>query len=209
MIIIKALRLVRNDLRRALIGRGVLVLSLLAFTGCAPTHPQLSQDDWIQIKTRTYPGVTSRQVVAAAEQLFRLADGSDTRFTYNADGSGMKATRTWLIYLVLSFNSGYYHWDLKATDRPEGTWVGVDLTGAIGAFLGPGQPVSVESPAAYYLFWSRMDYLLGRSTEWRTCAMQDGRPPWGTLEPLCLLADDLIPDGAKMPAASPPPAAYR
>lgn len=212
--VVEALRILRKDLR-ALVGRAAIVLALLSLTGCATAAPQLSQAEWVALKTRTYPGVTSTQVVAAAEQLFRLADGSDFRLSYQADGSGMKATRSWLLHLVISGTFGTEEWTLKVADRPDGAWIGVDVAGSMGMIMwgiipGPSHPrTDFESPALFDLFWARMNHLLGRSKEWRTCDMQsarvDAKATWGTLDPLCWAADDTAPEGAKVtvPAALP------
>ncbi len=198
--IIEALRALRKDLRR-MGGHVVGVLVALALAGCATAQPQLSREQWLDLKTKTYQGATSAQVNGAAEQLFRLADGDDFTLSYPADGSGMKASRRWLIYFVIGAVMGTEEWTIQAEQRPGSTWVGVDVRNAIGGFVGPGPLQPLESQALYDLFWSRMDYLLGQSTVWRTCDMQSARKLPGLLEPLCQNADDAVPKGVAPAAA--------
>jgi hypothetical protein len=109
---------------------GLVVL----LAGCATAPPQLSQQEWLRL---------------------RLADGNDFSLTYPADGSGLKASRRWSIYMVIAAVFGAEEWTLKTAPRSDGFWVGVDVMGAIGGMVRTWS-TPVDSQALYDLFWSRM-----------------------------------------------------
>ncbi|WP_146218714.1 hypothetical protein [Halomonas sp. LBP4] len=172
----------------------------------------MSRDEFINTTQRSYEGVTEREFYQAAERLFTLSDGDDTTFAYPGEHS-MVAQRNWMIYLVLSFTQGTHTWQIAT----EPTDTGLDATvyasiqsGAVHGMIGgrggaststiPTMQNIVNTPAVYELFWSRMDYLLGKSESWPTCddwkaKLRQGET-YGLIEPLCLAAntDDLLPE---------------
>lgn len=177
----------------------VAVLLLLLAPACAARHPQLTREQWLGLTSRDYPGVSEEQVFAAAERIFRHADGDDFQITYAAHE--MAATHPWLIYLVVSFTAGTDFWTIRTEPAPEGTRVHVRIgtqTGSVMANPAAGAGATtttptatgqVGSPAIYELFWARMDYMLGRSTKWTTCKdMRDlihNKVTWGETDQLC------------------------
>jgi hypothetical protein len=176
------------------LGMRSLTLASLALvaTGCATAAPP-TFDAMRAAQTRTYPGVESKRVYAAAETLFRLADERDMQFSVAATGE-LRATRKWFVYAVLAAVAGESRWTVRALPEGDGVVVTVDVvTTSTGALFGPTQTHPPAGPAVYELFWARLDYLLGRSTTWVTCAEQSARAASADLESLCLFADDRVP----------------
>ncbi len=179
----------------------VVIFLTVIFGGCATTpKPQLSRDEQLQISSRVYENKSKEEVLAAAEKLFKLSDGDDYKFFHSE--SGFYATRNWSVYLVLAAARGTDYWTLTTNQTKEGTSATIQLntqTQTItptattdGAWTAssstmPGQPI--EGTAIYDIFWSRMDYLLGKNKEWMSCKTSDKKVKdkivWGSNEALC------------------------
>lgn len=176
-----------------------LILVLIALTGCAAPPKQLTRDEWINATTRAYPGASKEQVLAASEKLLRLADGND--FDIRHTESGITATRAWTAYAVIVAVSGTDYWDIRTDQIGDGVKVSVQVSTQTQS-TGPMQmgstwmPVNSTTPgtpaygvAIYDVFFSRLDYLLGKSGKWMTCKEADERvktnATWGNNEALC------------------------
>ncbi|MEC8919239.1 MAG: hypothetical protein VX796_16715, partial [Pseudomonadota bacterium] len=138
----------------------------------------------------------------------------DTSFSYPSEHS-MIARRSWTIYMVLAFSAGTHVWQIDTepsgsgvtaralVSNNSGTVTGM-ATGGGGAFAssGPQMENVINTPAIYGLFWSRMDFLLGKSSYWPTCDDWGSKisqgDTYGNTEPLCLAlnTDDLKPPEA-------------
>lgn len=181
--------------------RIVFIAILLAFmSGCAAPRPQMSRTEWLAMTQRDYVGVTKDQALEAAEKLLRLADGDDFQITHTEEG--LSATRNWLAYLVIAAASGTDFWAIKATPIKEGVRVSMQVntqSQAVSPMATTGNnwtattmPMSgspVTGTAIYDVFWARLDYLLGKTTQWMTCETADERVSkkitWGNNEALC------------------------
>ena len=167
---------------------------------CAKQH-RLSRQDWLQISNREYSGVTQEEILLSAEQLFTLADGDDFHFVHTDDG--IYATRNWMVYVVFGMASGTDYWLIKTTPTSKGIKVSIQVNrqaqvmvpvvttgGDMSATSTPMAGAPVDGTAIYDLFWTRMDYLLGKRKEWMSCKEADARVSkgivWGLNEPLCL-----------------------
>lgn len=191
----------------------VMVLLSVMLSSCA-SKPPLSRDEWLRMTTRTYEGVTKEQVLAAAEQVLRLADGNDFMVAHSDEG--FVASRNWSVYLVLAASFGTDVWQLRAAEYgTTGTKVSVSVStqvGAVGAVAtGPSTAAPMTTPSAggavngtavYEVFWARMDYLLGRSPVWMDCRAANHQVStgvvWGDNSALCNsfnIKDD-VPEGA-------------
>lgn len=159
----------------------VLVLSL---SGCVtlPPPPQ-GREEWNSVHTREFSEASVEEVSAAAEKVLRLADHD---FTFDYPDGQLMATRHWLVYMLLAASMGTDYWKLTMEPIPSGTRATlqisraasavsptpvVGLGGAVGTSVVssamPGRPI--RYPSAYELFWSRVEFLLGRSSDWVTC----------------------------------------
>lgn len=176
------------------------VLLSCALAGCATQQPPMTRDDYLKATQRVYADKTPEEVFAAAEKLFRLADGDDFTLTWSDDS--LFASRRWSIYLVLAATFGTDSWIVKATPQPAGTRVNVAVSstaapvtpipttgGNMTAGTLPAMSNSIASTAIYDVFWARMDYLLGKRPDWMTCEQANKRVEtkvtWGDNSALC------------------------
>lgn len=183
-----------------------------ACAGCAA--PQLTREQWIAATTRTLDSATKEEVIAAAERVLRLADGDD--FVIVHTDAGFQATRRWSIFVVIAAENGTDHWTFEARESGGSVKASVTVSKVSGGTMGvspttspgiystmtvPGSGALVNGPAAYELFWERVNYLLGRQTAWPTCSIADARAQagrtWGDNSVLCnaFNVKDLMPDG--------------
>ncbi|ARP86303.1 hypothetical protein [Bordetella genomosp. 9] len=175
----------------------VAVLAIV-LSGCASKHPPLSREEFLKVSQRVYDGKTPEQVFAAAEKLFRLADGNDFTYTYSQDG--MTAQRQWSFYFVLAAGFGADTWTIKTSQDGVATKVSVDVSTTSSQALGPTLVGNYSGTSLYDLFWSRLDYLLGQSNHWMTCEESNQRIKdgvvWGSNDPLCdsVTVNDDVPE---------------
>ncbi|WP_159299822.1 hypothetical protein [Spiribacter sp. SSL99] len=185
----------------------------IVLVGCA-SNPELSREEWLDIHNHTYPDASAEEVISAAEEVLRTADPNDVTFTHREDG--FLATRQFLYYFVLAATSGQDFYDLTATEREDG---GVDVslymsrsesslvgqpTGGGGASVTtiPGNASPIQSPAAYFGFWRRIEYFLGQEDTWYTCdrikaARESREDLWGHTDNICGIGfQDNLPTGS-------------
>lgn len=173
----------------------IVVLASL-FGGCATQQPQMSREEWQKIRNRKYD-VSQERVLSAAENVFKMADPSDVRFTYS--DNSLKAVR-WAAPFPINI---WYHWDIVTKKNDSGTDVTVSITSTSAGLGVPGGMFPADSSDAIKLFYSRLDYLLGKSVEWKSCDDYElANPGATTLEALCLCADDLPPSKKTAAAAT-------
>lgn len=181
--------------------RGLMAaVMVLMLAGCAVQPPQMTRDEYLQVTQRTYEGKTPDDIYRAAEKLFVLSDGQDFKFFHTEDS--MVASRPWSVYLVLAASMGVDTWTIRAREVDSGTKVSAALNTSMGSILPipttsgdmtaggmPSMAGNVPGTAIYDIFWSRMDYLLGKTDKWMTCKEADARVKskvkWGTNEALC------------------------
>jgi hypothetical protein len=142
------------------------VAALVGLAACA-TPPQLTREQWLTETTRVYPDHTPAEILDAAREVFVLADGEDFGFAYPDDRS-MIATRPWSIFVLLSATTGSDVWRFWVSDH------GIARVNVQSQCTSINQCGPVTTPEVYELFWGRMDYLLGKSEIWETCAGHGG-----------------------------------
>lgn len=181
-----------------------LLLIVLTLSGCATKPTQLSRDEWISTTTRVYRDHSKEDVIRAGERLLRLAGGDGFQIQHSEEG--LYATRNWLVYIVIAAATGVDYWKLLVTQTPDGAKASLQVSTQAQpiapmltagpekgtgwtAMTGPMAGSPVNGTALYDLFWSRIDYLLGKRKDWMTCAESDKRVKsktvWGTNEALC------------------------
>ena len=196
--------------------RIIVVVLAVMLAGCATQHPELTRQEYLALVNRSYEGVGTEEVLAAAEKLFRLADPDDVKFQHFENGFRMY--RRWMIYAVLAVSMGTDIWDVRVVPAERGVRMTVYLSGTGGAVTGApvmtsgggtsitalttpaAGGVPVNSTAIYDLFWARLDYLLGRRDGWMTCQEASARVrtgiTYGPMDALCsVTTDDLTPEG--------------
>lgn len=165
-----------------------LIVTALLLAGCVSLPPQPTRGEWLALKTRTYAGVTPGQALDAAERLFTLADGSDSSFVYAPTGDRLTAVRRWMIVGIIPV-WGRDTWMVTATPQD----------GQVRATVEALRNEGATTPQVYRLFWTRMDYLLGRSQTWITCDEAwegKGNREYAALQMLCEFVADVVPAGA-------------
>lgn len=168
----------------------VACASIILLAGCATIPRQMSREEALAVSTRTYTGVTTERVFEAATEVFKLSDNpTDINISY-PDSETMLAVR-WTAPFPVHI---WYHWTIKAVPAHKGTQVSTSIVTTAHGFAVPSGVTPYSSPAAQKLFYARLDYLLGKSTDWPTCEVYENQNPGSSsLESLCKLADDNVP----------------
>lgn len=191
----------------------LVILACIAATGCAqkrltPQEIEAERERQIKMVTRVYDGKTPKDVLLAADNLFRL-DDHDYQLAHSENS--LQAQRNWFIYVILAAASGVDTWIIQATPVDGGTKVvaqcatqgqnimpmgTMGVNGQMGATAAttPVMAGMSTSQALYDLFYSRLDYLLGKSKVWVSCRDANKLYP-GNNDQLCTCADDSPPDG--------------
>jgi len=131
-------------------------------------------DERIAATTRIFENVKGENVLIAVDKIFRLCDGSD--FKLNHTKSAVTGSRRWSIYLVLNAVFGVDNWIVTADQiddnvkvtvlvNSSATTIGVPLVGDAV----PDINSTIPGNALYAVFFNRLGYLLGKSTEWWDC----------------------------------------
>lgn len=133
---------------------------------------------------RFYPGVDLETFFAAVEEVFILADGSDFEFEYRNEGRRLTATRDWFVFLILAGARGTDTWSVTAKEKDGGIegHVNIYRDGVIsdGSVYGTREAFAgLSTIATRNLFWDRVDFMLGRRSDWPSCGVREDE-----LEPL-------------------------
>jgi hypothetical protein len=156
-------------------------------SGCIGMTPKYTPEEQAAITTRRYEGVSSQQVYSAATLIFEAADKKNFKISHHDNELDAKRTRI-LFPIWLHFN-----WTVVADESNGGTLVRVTST----SLLGSKEVPNTTGKAIYELFFGRLQYVLGKSDKWPTCADADERirseKGRGTAEALCLQSDETIP----------------
>lgn len=169
------------------------VLLIVSFLTACASNPKLSNEEYKTLTNRDYTGVTKDQVLQAANDLLRLADGDD--FKIERTQESLTATRRWREYVVISYEWGDDYWNVKTHSMNNSVTATVQISRKVGysgnlVYLSMNHPdYIINGTAIYDLFWARMDYLLGKRPDWMTCEISDNRikqkTVWGDNAPLC------------------------
>lgn len=161
-----------------LIKKNAMILSIIFLSACA--QKQMSREEWLAVTQRTYSNVKKEHLIAKAEEVLTLADGDDFILAHNQDG--FTASRNWLLYIVIAASSGTDFWTFEvkpgsgdtinarvSVSYNAGNIVATGTSG--GAITTPGSGSAVQGNAVYNIFWSRLDYLLGKTDQWMDCRL--------------------------------------
>jgi hypothetical protein len=121
--------------------------------------------------TRTYRGEPRERVIRAAEIVLKHSDPEDFEFRYNL--GGFEGLRRYFIYAVFASATGRERWQFQ-TDIPEPGIILASISiSEAGQVHGNRSSTPYEgampSVPLYRLFWSRVDFVLGKNPTWVTC----------------------------------------
>lgn len=173
----------------------VLITTMAVMVGCS--QRQVSREEWLAMTTHTFPKTTVDAVLKTGDQVLTLSDPSDVSVSHSRDK--LVAYRKFLIYAVFSATIGRYEFDLAAEQKGDDVVATLDMKSSITPVFGGEIKHPWKWREAYDLFYGRMEALLYGAT-WKTCtdAQEKSEASW-YLEPLCLLADDNLPEsGVKL-----------
>lgn len=148
-----------------------IVALCAALAGCAATpHQVRDRDDYLAEASRVYPGETRERVIKAAETVLRISDPSDFEFRYTL--TGFTGLRRYVIYAVLAAANGREKWEFMTEQEPAGLRASVSISEegvATGGYSQNRYEGAMASVPLYRLFWSRVEYMLGKRPDWVTC----------------------------------------
>jgi hypothetical protein len=149
-----------------------LVVSIcLLSAACAQAERPSTHADWMKEATRVWPGETQARVIAAAEAVVRHADPRDVKIEYNR--GGFTARRKFSVYAVLANVAGEDRWTFSSSENTEGASAAVRIVQRGAASAGSHSQRFRDNQTmvgSFRLFYARMDYLLGKRSDWITCA---------------------------------------
>jgi len=162
----------------------LIALAALTLAGCAPPKPdrtQLTALDEATKKsmTRTYKGFTSEQLIAAAENTLKHSDKDYSITSRRKDG--FFASRSWAFFFFpfTGFQKDVWHIQAEGNKITAKAWNGGTQILTPCCIFTPGMNPSLSgdiyflSPPLYDLFFDRLDYFLGRRSDWAPCAKVD------------------------------------
>lgn len=153
-----------------------------------------ARNESIAATTRIFENVKKEDVLIAVDKIFRLCDGSD--FKLNHTESAVTGSRRWSIYLVLNAVFGVDNWIVTADQIDDNVKVTVLVNSSATTIAVPlvgDTPPDINSTipgnALYAVFFNRLGYLLGESTEWWDCETAKKKIKElglnGEIDPLC------------------------
>ena len=163
----------------------LIILSVLVLGGCAKKMTVEEQQEWLdrglQASTQHYSGFTEEQLALATQKVLYLIDPSDIGIIYNKGLHRVIGARIYMQYLVFMNIFGSETWviDFKKTAENEydvSIMLGLARDGGILATMPRGASpnamhISTNHVDEYTakLFFSRLDYFLGKSSKWISC----------------------------------------
>ncbi|WP_126400020.1 hypothetical protein [Blastochloris tepida] len=143
---------------------------LLMAGACATPHQIVDRSDFLAEATRTYAGETRERVIAAAETVLKISDPTDFEFRHTMNG--FTALRRYVVYAVIASAQGREKWEFQVEAEGDRLRASVSISEA-GVSHGGNSSTPYEGRMAsvplYRLFWARVDYVLGKRSDWLTC----------------------------------------
>ena len=140
------------------------IFLIVTITGCAsPSIEPKTREEWQQETKRIYKDLSTEEVLKKAEQLLKLWNDD---YTFSYSDYGLIASRT---YGLIDHGIDYWRVNVRPIDH-NSVEISVNLeVRRPGVIIMGSPPQSGATPQIYRLFWSRMDYLLGKSDKWFSC----------------------------------------
>lgn len=165
-----------------------MCLCLFVVAGCYHVEKKPKPKGLVRAQSKVYAAVTPEEVFQASEQIFILADESDMEIV--KETRRLKASRPVTDSVSVPYWEG---WEIQAIPVDGSTQVTV----SVALTRGRDRKIYPRDPGVYHLFFTRLEYLLGKSETWMTCddyeAQTHRKPFWEEDTFLCLNADDVPP----------------
>jgi len=142
----------------------------LLLAACAQPHKIEDRQDYVAEATRNFPGETRERVIAAAQTVLKQSDAPDFDFRFTLDG--FVGLRRYFVYAVLASQQGQEKWQFVTRENPGSIEASVSISEAgtvSGGYSVTPFERAMNSIPLYRLFWSRVEYVLGRRSDWVTC----------------------------------------
>lgn len=143
----------------------------LSICGCATPHQIMDRDDYLAEAAREYPEADREQLIRAAEAVLIHSDPKDWEFRYTP--TGFTGIRRYMVYAVLAMSQGQEKWQFATEPGSPGNvraYLSVEESGvSTGGYVSTPYDNKMASIALYRLFWARVDYMLGRRSDWWSC----------------------------------------
>lgn len=139
-----------------------IVSVFMILSGCATQNIQ-DRDQWLAESSRIYKDRNEEQIIRAAEAVLNAADPGDFNFVHHP--KGLKATRQWLVTILIATAVGNNQYDFVVERVPEGVRASI----LIEQFQNGVGKMNVSTISSYRLFFNWLDYALGVGKEWVTC----------------------------------------
>lgn len=148
----------------------VIAASGLLISGCSAPHSIIDRSDYLAEATRTYDRVSREQVIAAAERVLKVTDPQDWEFRHSGDG--FTGLRRYFVYAVILTRQGREKWEFST--EKDGSGVKASIGISQGGLQTAGYSAipyeeQMGSIPLYRLFWARLDYMLGKRSDWVSC----------------------------------------
>jgi hypothetical protein len=152
-------------------GRVLFAATAALLSACAPPHQIRDRSDFLAEATREYRGETPERVITAAQTVLRVSDPTD--FEFRNSLNGFVGLRRYVIYAVIAAANGREKWEFNTEQPAPGmvrAAVSVEDAGqATGGYTRERYEGAIASVPLFRLFWDRVDYVLGRRADWKTC----------------------------------------
>lgn len=150
--------------------KGLVIVGALALASCAAPHQIRDRSDFLAEGARDYPHESRERVVQAAEAVLKTSDPSDFEFRHTLNG--FTGLRRYTVYAVIAAAQGREKWEFLTEPTAGGLRASVSVSEA-GVASGGYSRTPYENQLAsiplYRLFWARVDYMLGKRSDWKTC----------------------------------------
>lgn len=155
-----------------MVGKAAVVLSLaLALSACAAPHQIRDRSDFMAEATREFASERRERVISAAEIVLKHSDPKDFEFRHTL--TGFTGLRRYVIYAVIAAAQGREKWEFLTEEPAPGVVRASVSISEAGVATGGSSATPYENALAsvplYRLFWSRVEYLLGRRPDWTSC----------------------------------------
>ncbi len=151
--------------------RSIILLLAIGLSACMRPERSTNHADWLKEATRSWNGESKARVIAAAEAVLKHSDRQD--FTFEYAKSGFSARRKFFIYAVIATAEGEDRWTFAVSENSEGASASVRIIQRGTATAGRATERFRDNQTmigSFRLFYARLDYMLGKRTDWIGCA---------------------------------------